>query len=433
VSARRWPYLLLMVALAGTYAWRAAEGIRGGWDYDRGRLLRNLGDYPAAAPRLEAAAIGSNTGRAWFMAGEVRLDLWEDQVRSRGVLGADPEQLVKAAEDFLACRCVSPTARRARTGLGEVYDAIEWIGRERRAEVPYVVPEDPWARVGRPGRIAVGMLREAVGASPNWGRVHDRLALTLWNYGLDNLAREAVAESARVLPNFYRHPYHEIPELPDWVAEEFARASSEVLGEVPLFPRGGHLVDLGKLERRNGAHARAIEYLEEALALASEDLRRAEASFHLGLALVAEGRFEEGRARLTYAREHPSFRISALLNLADLAVQLGEPETALGHLRQLRREQPGDLGACLQFARVAQELEDWPAALESLRWAQLKHPDDPRPYVALATVHLSMGDPVAASSVAFELENLIGASAPAVTEIRRRIAGFARPTRRMGS
>jgi tetratricopeptide (TPR) repeat protein len=433
VSNRRWPVWLLIAALLGVYGYRTVHGIRGGWSLERGHVLRNLGNYPGAVPRLDAGAVGANRLRALRMAAEVRLDMWERQVRRRGTLGADAEVLLEAGEGFLTCRCVAPAARRSWKGIGEVYDAFEWIGRETRAETPYVSPVHPWARVGRPGRVAVGMLRVALDVSPNWGQLHDRLALTLWNYGLETPAREAVRRSAQVLPVFYRHPYHKIPELPEWVPEEFALASREVLGEVPLFPRIAHLIDLGKLERRIGAYDRAIDALEEALAAGGDDLRRAEASFHLGLALVAAGRHDEGRVHLNTAREHPVFRVSALRSLAVAAEERGEFAEALDYLRRLRWEHPGELWPCLKFAEVAARVGEWPAALESLRWAKLKHPADPRPYVALAQAHLAMGDTTAATTVADDLAEVAGPEEPVVVNLRRQIEQASRASRDSGS
>jgi tetratricopeptide (TPR) repeat protein len=412
---------VLIVVLVGAYAYRTVNGIRAGWAFDRGHLLRNLGDYTAAAPRLKSAAVGLNGVRSLQMSGEVRLDLWELQVRRGGALGADASELARAARDFLTCRCLAPASRRSWKGLGEVYDAVEWIGREQRAETPYVKPKHPWARVGRPGRIAVGMLEAAMDVSPAWSRLHDKLALTLWNYGLEGPAREAVRASARALPVFYRHPYYKIPELPDWVAEEFAQASREVLGQAPLFPRSAHLLDLGKLERRIGANDRAVEALQEALGAGKDQLRQAEVAFHLGLALIDEGRPDEGRSHLESASEHPAFRPSALRSLANLAEAQGEYEQALGHLRQLRWEQPGELGPCLAFAEVARRMGEWPAALESLRWAKIKHPSDPRPYVELAETHLAMDDPPAASSIVDELAEMLGDDAVDVVRLQEQI------------
>jgi tetratricopeptide (TPR) repeat protein len=430
LSRGRWIWSLLTVALLAVYGYRTVEGVRAGWLFDRGRLLRSQGNYPESAPRLEASAVGGIRARGLLIAGEVRLDLWEAQVRDGGPLGADSNELIRAAEDFLACRCAAPATRRAWKGLGEVYDAIEWIGRERRAERPYVVPEHPWARVGRPGRVAIGLLRMTSDLSPNWSQLQDRLALTLWNYGLHDLAREAVRASARMLPVYHRHPYREIDELPRWVDEEFARGSREVLGKVPLYPRANHLVELGKLERRLGAEDRALPLLEEALALGGDELRLAEIHYHLGLASVGIGHHEKGIEHLERAGKHPVFRASALSSLASVAEERGDLETALAHLRHLRWEEPNRLEPCLRFAAVARKLGDWPAALESLRWAKLKHREDVRPYVALADTLLEMDDAPAATAVAEELAQVVGNEAPEVVGLRARISGMSRGSRR---
>ena len=52
---------------------------------------------------------------------------------------------------------------------------------------------------------------------------------------------------------------------------------------------------------------------------------------------------------------------------------------------------------------MATRIEDWPAALEALRWATMRHPRDPRPYVALVETHLVLGDFPSAMSVVEEM------------------------------
>ena len=419
-----------IAVLLGAYGFQAAVGLRAGWEFERGHRLRSLGDYAGAAPRLERGAVGFNATRALTMAGEVRLDEWDKRVWRKGPSGADVQQLVQAADDFLRCHCGAPAAQRAWKGLASVYDALEWIDRERRSEEGVRRPDGRWERVGRPGRIAIGLLRESLDGAPNWGSLHDKYALTLWNYGLEDEARAAVRASARAVPLYYHHPYHRIAQLPSWVDREFADASREVLGQVPLFPRTPHLIELGKLERRLGESDRAIAALEEAVAVGGDALRVAEARFHLGLALIAAERLAEGRVHMEAAREHPVFRASALHSLASLAARQGDSAAALEHLRQLRRENPRELWPCLEFATVAVRAGEWPAALEALRWAKLKHPGDPRPYVELAEVHLAMGDVSAAAGVADELEQAVGESAPQeLRRIRREIAEHGRSAR----
>ncbi len=418
-----WLRGLAIAVLLAVYGHRALEGVRAGWALEAGHLLRNYGKHAEAAPLLESAAIGANTRRALLMAGEVRLNQWDKEVRKRGALGADPQGLVRAAESFLKCRCAAPAARDAWRELGEVYDAIEWIGRERRSEVPYSPPSSPWARIGRPGRVAIGMLRGTIEVAPHWLRTHDTLSITLWNYGLKELAREAVRASARALPIYHRHPYHRIPGLPEWFLLEFVAGSRAVLGQVPLVPPSEHLLDLGRLERRIGQSARAIEAFEAVLDQGGDALRLADAHFNLGLALADVGRNDEARLHFEAALGHSIFRPSALRGLARVDEAQGKHQEALDRLRRLRWELPGELWPCLDFAELARRLGDWPAALEALRWAKLKHEDEPEPYVALAETHLQLADYDSAIAVVNELESLLGADAPEVRGLRRRIAG----------
>jgi tetratricopeptide (TPR) repeat protein len=388
---------------------------------ERGHRLANSGYYENASQWLESAAVGFDRTRALLLAGETRHTRWKRDVRRRGAVGADIDSLVLAADNYLRCQCGAPSSRRAWMGLGDVYHGLERIGRERRAEAPFVPEADPWTRVGRPGRIAVGMMRGALAAAPNWSRVQDRLAIILWSYGIDDEARKAVRASARALPLYFRHTYSRRPELPSWFDEEFAEGSWEVLGQVPLFPRTRHLIDLGKLERRNGAHDRAVVALEEALGAKSSPLMRAECIFHLGLALLDVGRVEEGLVHLHEASEHPVFRRSSLGSLSRWAQAAGRDDEALDYLRRLRREEPGNLEYCLEFAQVAGRLQDWPVALESLKWAKLRHPSDPRPYVALVGMYNDAEQFAAASAVVTELKELPGVSAAVVDRLRRDI------------
>ena len=417
--------LLLSTLLIGVYGYRTVIGFPATWALERGHRLRNSRVYKAASPWLESAAVGSNRTRALLMAGEARWTRWKRQVRRRGAVGADLDSLVLAADDYLRCQCGAPASRQAWLGLGDVYHALERIGRERRATLPYLPHPDPWSRVGRPGRVAIGMTRRALEVAPYWSRVHDRLALTLWSYGIDNEARKAVRASARSLPLYFRHTYIRRPELPGWFAREFADASWEVLGQVRLFPRTRHLIELGKLERRNGADGRAVEALREALGGRTSALMRAEISYHLGLALLDEGSEEEGRAYLRETSENPVFRVGSLRSLASWAQAADRDAEALEYLRSLRREDPGKLGYSLEFAEVARRLEDWPAALESLKWARIRHPADPRPYRGLVETYLMMDDLGSANAVAQELEDIVGQEATPDTGRERPARGVA--------
>ena len=401
---RRIVFFVLIVALSATSGYRAVQGIVSGVAFIEGDRLFRAGKDERAIPFLDRAAVGSNRLGALRRSADARVNFWESQVEQRGSIEADRRLLSEAAELYLRCRCVGPASRRSWEGLGEVYDNLERSEREARALEGLEPVADPWMRVGRPGRIALGMTRMALEQAPHWYRLHDKLALTFWAYRLDDEAREAVRASAMVLPFFHRHLYRRIPELPSRMLEEFAEASREALGQVPLLSRRTHLIDLGKLELRIGEPVKAADALRQALESPGDALDRAEARFYLGLALIANGEREPGRARLAEAAEHPAFRNGSLRNLASDAELAGELELALGYLQQLRRDEPRSVEHCLRFAEVARRLAEWPSAIESLKWAALVNPKDPRSQFALVETYLEMGDPSGASALLEELE-----------------------------
>ena len=427
-SGARVMALLLVAGLGGLYGYRAVTGIPASHSLERGHKLRNARGYINAPPWLEVGAVGINRPRALLMAGQTRLRRWESQVRQKGTIGAGEELLRLAADDFFLAQCSAPGSRAAWLGLGDVYHDFERMSSQRRSELRTSRVEEVRRGAGRSGRIALGMMHLALEAAPNWSQVHDRLAVIQWAYGLDDESRRSVRDSARTLPMFVFHPYYLRPSLPDWFSTEFADASRDALGQVPFVPRPKHLIDLGKLERRIGEPERAVEYMQEALESRLSVLMRAEANFHLGLALIDSGRAEEGRRHLLQSLENPVFMRPSLRHLAYLAEQTGQDAQALEYLRRLRREQPDDLEPCIEFAEVAGRMGDWDAALESLRWAKLKHPSNPRPYVTMVRTQLAMGDLASARLTLAELEQLAGAL-PGQTAALRRAVETASPAR----
>jgi tetratricopeptide (TPR) repeat protein len=421
VNARRAPMLAVLTALFGFYAWRWVSGIKATDDLEWGLIHTANHDFLLAVPYLDRAAVGAQRLRAVRLAGEARVYGWEHQVRHRGALAPERTLLEAAARDFLECRCAGPASRRSWEGLGEVYDDLEWIGRERRSERPLAQSAEPWDRVGKPGRIAVGLLRSARDLAPGWFRIHDKLALTLWAYGLEKEARQAVRDSARALPLFAAHSYRELAQMPAWVMDEFASASWEVLGQTPQITRTAQLIDLGKLERRAGHDQRAVEALREAVAHPGDVLNRAEANYHLGLALIAVGQVDEGIERLTLSGEHPVFHAAALRSLAVSLEGLGRYAEALEYLRKLRWSDPDDLWACLQFAIVARHTGDGPGAIEALEWAKDRHPEDRAPSVALVQTYLALGQAGAAKAELEQLTQRPDAAAD-VERLRRALA-----------
>lgn len=413
---------LLAVALVAGYGYRAVQGIRSGFRFDEAQWLYRVREYEAAIPILERVAVGSNRLHATRLTAESRVELWDAAVDVGGPLAADRRLLLAAAEGFLRCRCIAPASRRSWEGLAEVYGQMEWVGREERAIEAFDPELEGWERVGRPGRISIGMIRGGLRMAPNWHTLLDDLAVTLWAYGIDDEAHEAVRAAALALPLYGWHSFYRIPDAvrPDWMEQTFVDASREVLGRVPLVPPAIQLTDLGKVELGRGEYGGAVEAFEQALDRRNDVLKRAEIEFYLGISLLQLGREKEGRARLLSASENPAFRIGSFQNLASHAEATGDLRSALEYLRRLRQEDPRNLEACLNFARVAALLEDWPAVVEALRWAQLVHPEDPRPQIAMVRAQLDMGEVSTAASLLREIAQTREPSAE-IAELRRRI------------
>jgi hypothetical protein len=399
-------FLLLAALLACGYGYRAFVGIRAGWTFEKGRESYRARTYEEASPLLERSAVGFLGLRATRLAAEARKELWEQQEDLLGAVEADPAPLFAAADGFLRCRCISPASRRSWEGLGEVYNQLEWIERERRALTSFQPGLPPWSRVGRQGRISIGMIRSALELAPNWYSLLDELALTFWAYGLEEESREAIRASARSLPLFYRHRYWRVPDVPRWMFDTFAEASREALGQVPLLAPVSHLNDLGKLDLLREEYELAVVTLKDALEESGDATNRAETEFNLALALLALGDEAGGREHLEIAAENPVFRAASLRELARVAERSGDLASAVERLRQLRYEDPSNLEYCLEFAEMAKEIPIWPAVTEALRWARLIHPDDPRPHLALADAYLEMGDTMAAKALFREIQEL---------------------------
>lgn len=416
----RIPALFMGAALVAFYGYRAVVGVIAGQAWDEGIHEILSRDYTAAVDEFEKASVGFLRFDMQRRTGDARIDVWEIEARGGGPMGADPVLLQQTAQDYMRALCSAPAARHPWSGLGLVFQKLEWIGRERRAETGFVDGVEPWSRVGRSGRIAIGMGRRAIEASPNHYLHHDWIAGTYWLFGLEPELREAVILSARALPLFYPHEFSGGTSLPDWAMDLFFQASREAVGATPLLPRANHLVDLGKQARGRGAFEDAIEVLTEALAVARHPLVLAEAHFHLGLSLVAVGRDPEGREQLVLSSEHPVFEGPALRNLALAAEKVSDHAGALEYLRELRRREPRNLDYCLRSARLAREIEDWPVALEALQWAKIIAPTDPRPYLALVETYLEMGDLTLARSEFRKIDGWGGGEVPEA--LRRRLA-----------
>lgn len=412
MSGQRIVALVLGLALVGFYGYRAVTGIVAGRAWDDGIHQMLSRDYIEAVPAFEKAALGFNRYDMQRRTGDARIDIWEREARRGGPFGAQTLLLEQTAQDYMSALCTAPAARHPWLGLALVYHKLEWMGRERRSEQGFDAGVEPWSRVGRSGRVAIGLGRRAIEASPNSYLQHDWLAAVYWLNGLEPEFREAVRRSALALPLFFRHEFVNETDLPDWTLDLFFETSRQAVGATPLLPRASHLVDLGKQARGRGVHEDAVEVLNEAITEARDPLVLAEARFNLGLSLVALGRDVDGREQLALASEHPVFHEPALRNLASAAEKVEDFAGALVYLRELRREKPRNLGYCLRAARLARSIQEWPVALEALQWAKIIEPSDPRPYLGLIETYLEMGDLTSARTVLRDLDKWAGEDVP---------------------
>jgi len=394
---------LLLVALYGV---RAVVGVHGGIAYSRGRRLAALAKFERALPLLEHAAVGQERAAALWLTAQVRLGIWHDRL----ALGEPPESMselmVQAYREYTEAISLSPASGWYWAGLGDIYHQRERIERYRAGFPLELLEADPWARVGRPGRIAVGMGRTAVRHEPTVYNLQDQLAFQLLGYGLEPAALEVVRNSARVQPIFRLHAYLDLDPLTPSVVDAFAEGAREALGRTPFLSREFHLLALGRLEFRRGRMDEAERYMREALDVPGTTINRAEARYYLGRALADQGRVEEGIAALEAAEEHEAFSAIALAARAGIAEERGRLDEALELLDLARTIDRRKLGLALDFARVARKTGAWSRAEAALRWAATVHRDDPRPLKALGLTYLEQGKVKAAREILGRLDAL---------------------------
>jgi len=186
------------------------------------------------------------------------------------------------------------------------------------------------------------------------------------------------------------------------------------LGNTPFLRPVLHLISLGRLEFRRGELLQAEDDLRAALAEPGEKLNRAEAYYHLGRVLLAQGRPEEALEALEESATHPNFLAASLMLQAEIAEREGRLVEALQLLTRCRRLRPRNLGYMLVFARVARRLEEWDKAEATLKWGMVAHPTEIGPVKALVTTYIEMGDLGEAEQALAELRRMGGS--PADTE-----------------
>jgi tetratricopeptide (TPR) repeat protein len=391
------PSSLAGAAIAGFFVVRAAYGIPAAWDGRRGDQLAGQQLWGDATPMFDRGALGADRAGFLWQAGRSRIGFWysfeqPDRATPRGelILGA-------AVARYLGLRAASPASAYSTSELADVYACRESIVRARRVPDLDTLEGGAWALVGDDGRVSIGLARAAVLREPNNCVMRDRLMLLLAEYGLRAEALAAMADSARVLPDFFLHQEFTFDSLPVVYVEAFWRAARTVgPDDAPLLDSERRWVSVGLLGRRLGHLEEAEQDFRTALKIPSTRLAHAEAAFHLGLVLSDLGRLDEAESMLALAVKEPVFEPAVAETRARIAIKEERWADALDQLGRIRKLHPREVPVLVQFAWVAQRAAAWDKAEEALRWAILVHPEDPAPRRALVEMFLAKGEKAAA-------------------------------------
>ena len=410
-AARSWidrplwagPAVLGLVLAFGV---RATTGIPAGMAWADGVSLEGAGRQKEALAAYVKADVGAITLRALRKSAELRMGIWDRQANETGPALADDRLLNEAAAELLRAMRTAPASGDPWAGLSRVYYRMELARTDdgiletseeeppqlvEAAQTPRDEPAvDPWSRVGRPGRIGLGLLQRSLELAPNWYLYHDRLSDSLWRYELKEEAAEAIRRSARALPLFTGHSFWRNPHFPSELKDAFVEGSRSVLGQTGFLQERIHLVDLTKLERQQGRLENARHDLELARELPGNAQDRAEVEFHLGLIHLLEGDLEAADDLLSQASQHPVFRPSALRHRAMVATREGRHEEAYNLLVRSRHEDPDTAATALELAESARLLQRYPAAVKVLEELVDRYPDELQPYVRLGRVFIDM-------------------------------------------
>jgi tetratricopeptide (TPR) repeat protein len=421
--------LWLRVALAGVVLWfgaRAVSSIGRAPAHTLGRRAFAEGDHELAARLLpRAVGDGREAAELWYAA-QSTLAVYHAR---RAVGAPDPEVdvlLGTAYRQFTEAISRSPASGWYWAGLAQVYHE-----RERRSRALEGLPleafgDRPLASLGRDGRVALGALRLALGREPTNFVFHDQLALLFFDDRLDALALAAVRDAARVQPLWDQHTLAGLDPSPLGLLDAFAEGARSALGQTPLLHAVDHHIALGRIELARGRYSDALAELDRALESPRPALQEAEARYHRARALERLGRIDEARDDLARANREPVFRRSVLLDLARIDEAQGQPEAALGRLRELRQLDPADLHTLLELARLAARAGRTDEARQALSWAATRHPSSPGPILRLGDLSLSQGD-LAEAQRALDRLSILAPNDPEVRRFARDLDAARRP------
>ena len=393
-----------LCALSIVFAVRAAYGLVAGLSFSKGRHFARLGQYEQALPLLDRAAVGELIPEARWLAGEVRLGLWQQRIGN----DADPKDvaalLAEAYVDATAALAASPASGWNWMALGNLYHQAERLAVHRQGVPLNLLTHDRWAFVGRPGRIAIGMMRIGLAREPNWYLFHDQLAYVFYDYRLQAETLEAVYGSAGALPVYELHAFRTLRPPDPEILDTFARGALDSLGRVPWMRPVRHRIALGRLEVRRENWVEAEAHLRKALELGGIALNLAEAQYYLGLSLKGQGRFDEALLALVEAEKQPPLEPLSVIAQADLAERLDQWDRALELWARAKRLDPQRIDVPLRLAQAARATGNYERAAHTLREAARSNPTSTVPLVELVSLHIDQKDLGKARAALADLE-----------------------------
>jgi tetratricopeptide (TPR) repeat protein len=328
--------------------------------------------------------------------------------------------MAAAYKDASAALALSPASGWYWMALGNLYHQAERLALHRQGVPLNLVGQDRWNFVGRPGRIAIGMMRIGLTREPNWYLFHDQLAYVYYDYRLKPETLEAVYRSALALPVYELHAYRTLRPPDPRIVDTFARGALDSLGHVPWLWPVRHRIALGRLEVRRENWVEAEAHLREALELDVIPLNVAEAHYYLGISLIAQGRFDEGRAALIEAEKQSPMEPLAVSAQADLAERLDRWNEALDLWVRAKRLSPHRLDVSLRLAHAARVTGQHDRAIHEMREAARVHPASHEPLAELVRLFIEQKDFGKARAALADLERR-SPSHPSVATLRRQL------------
>jgi tetratricopeptide (TPR) repeat protein len=408
-------------ALVVVYAIRCGYGLRAGWARANLGSPAGLAEATRSLSQLSTAAVGGDRIDMLWLRGEVELGVVDELVRAQRPEEEARRALDDAAGSYLEAASRCPATGWAWSSLAGVYTRVERADRDRRGVALSRLRESPWSRVGRAGRVAVGLVRKAIEGEPTTSAHRDDLVLALHELGLRDEAMAAVREAARVQPILLFHRGLDFRTLPREYLEAFAAASREVVGRTAFVQAGSHYVSLGRMELMLGRPERAAADFAAAIREPVDSLTGAEAAYHLGLALMEAGRLDEAEKRLEPLAREGVFRLQVADLLGQIAEKKGNLGEALDRFEEARRLDPVNaVWRSIEVARVASKMGEHGRAEATLKWALLRQPEATAARAALVRTYLAAGERREAEE-AWEALRKASGETPEVLQLRAEI------------